>query len=529
MKNIEGQIIDIVRKEIFPGSISIENGIICDIRRHPTTEQQYLLPGFVDAHIHIESSMLPPAEYARVAMRSGTVAIVADPHEIANVCGVPGVRFMMGEADRTPLKICFAIPSCVPAAALCSSGAVLNADDVANLLNDPHAYALAEMMNVPGVLNQDPECLAKIQAALHRGKTVDGHAPVLTGNELISYINAGISTDHEATSVEEGAEKIENGMKIIIRQGSTARNFDDLHPLIAKYPEQVMFCTDDQKACDLEQGHINNIVRQAVALGYNLFDVLRIASLNPVKHYRIPIGLLQVGDPADFIICDSIQDFKPKATYICGEEVSHTPFHPVSHCINNFKAPKISVKDIADNLEDKRQLDVIQAIDGQILTPHLVLNKGEFKDIQKIVVINRYNKKLRIGIGYIRGLHLDNGALAQSIAHDSHHIIATGSSDALIVKAVNQLIDMQGGIVVVDETTCTELPLPIAGLMSNKPANEVSDAQKRLVNHLHALHCPSSSPIVALSFMQLIVIPELKITDQGLFDVNRFQYLTIGD
>lgn len=525
MKSIEGQIVDIINREIYPGSIVFENGKIIQIQKHETAEKQYIMPGFVDAHIHIESSMLPPVEYARMAMRNGTVAIVTDPHEIANVCGVPGIRFMMDEADRTPLKICFAIPSCVPATPLCSAGAELNADDVATLLDDPRSFALAEMMNVPGVLNHDTQCINKIQAALNRGKAVDGHAPLLNGDGLKSYIAAGISTDHEATTLEEGTEKIENGLKIIIRQGSTARNFDSLHPLIAKYPEQVMFCTDDQKACDLQHGHINNIVRQAVALGYDLFDVLRTATLNPVKHYHIPMGMLQVGDPADFIICDSIQDFQPKATYINGKEVSNTPFQPVTHRINHFNAPKICEMDIADNIGEKEQLHVIQAIDGQIITPHLVLKKGEYEDIQKIVVINRYNEALRVGIGYIRGMNLDNGALAQSIAHDSHHIIATGSNDGLIVKAVNQLIDMQGGIVVVDEMKSTMLSLPIAGLMSDKPAEEVADAQNQLLKHLHELHCPATSPIVALSFMQLIVIPELKITDQGLFDVSRFQYI----
>jgi adenine deaminase len=522
---LEGQIVDIIAREIFQGSIEFENGIITAINRHDTDSRQYILPGFVDAHNHIESSMLPPFEYARAALKHGTIATVSDPHEIANICGTDGVLFMMSEADCSPLKVCYAVPSCVPATPLCSSGAVLDAKDVAQLLQDPRTFALAEMMNFPGVISDDPECLAKIEAARRSGKPVDGHAPLVSGKDLQKYVEAGISTDHEVNNLAEAEEKIALGMKVLIREGSTARNFTALHPLINSHKDMLMFCTDDLKADDLLNDHINKLVRKAVMLGYNLFDVLQIASLNPVKHYHIPMGLLQLGDPADFIVTEDLLYFRPVATYIDGQQVSNIPYRPVPRLRNNFKAEPINCEDIANPL-DKEEYDVIQVIDGELFTPHLRLKKSEMSQTQKIVVVNRYEAKAPIGVGYIKGFDLQGGALAQSIAHDSHHIIATGSSDELIVKAVNKLIQMKGGIVVVDEHHETSLTLPIVGLMSNEPIETVSTMQKALLAHLRRLYCPLQSPLVALSFMQLIVIPELKITDQGMFDVIQFKYIS---
>jgi adenine deaminase len=523
---IEGQIVDIIAREIFSGSVEFENGIITAINRHETRNQQYILPGFVDAHNHIESSMLPPREYARMALRHGTIATVSDPHEIANVCGKEGVRFMLAEADQSPLKMCFAVPSCVPATPLCSSGAVLEASAVNEMLQDPRTYALAEMMNFPGVVNHDSDCMAKIEAAHRLGKPVDGHAPLVTGENLKKYVAAGITTDHEANSLAEGEEKIALGMKILIREGSTARNFNTLHPLISQHKDMLMFCSDDLKAVDLLEGHINKLLRKCIYLGYNLFDVLQIATLNPVRHYHIPMGLLQTGDPADFIICTDLKNFSPTATYVDGHRVDDLPYQPVTQLLNNFKTRPISVSDITDNMEGKDLFDVIQVVDGDLYTPHIKLSRENMDQTQKIVVINRYEAKAHIGIGYIRGFDIQDGALAQSIAHDSHHIIATGSSDELIVKAVNELIRMKGGIVVADPNKISSLALPIAGLMSNNPIDEVATAQQQLTTHLRMLRCPLMSPIVALSFMQLIVIPELKITDRGMFDVEKFEYIS---
>lgn len=522
---IEGQIVDVLNREIFPGSIEFENGKIVAVNRHETAENNYIMPGFVDAHNHIESSMLTPCEFARTAMKHGTIAMVSDPHEIANVCGVEGVRFMFDDADRTPLKFCFAVSSCVPASPLCTSGAEFDAKIVAELLQNPRTFALAEMMNFPGVCNEDPECIAKIQAAKNLGKPVDGHAPMISGETLKKYVAAGITTDHESSSIEEAEEKLALGMKIIIREGSTAHNFNALHPLIAKHKDMLMFCTDDIKAYDLESGHINRLVAKAIALGYNLFDVLQIASVNPVQHYHIPMGLLNVGDPADFIVCPSLTDFNPVATYINGQLIANVPYQPASKLLNQFKTLPISVEDIADDLSSKENLHVIQVIDGELFTPHLIVPKSDFDQVQKIVVVNRYEEKSPVGVGYIKGFDLQNGAVAQSIAHDSHHIIATGSSDELIVKAINELIKLDGGIVVVDEHETHSLALPIGGLMSNEDITKVSNEQRMLVEQTRRLKCTLSSPIVALSFMQLIVIPELKITDQGLFDGKAFKYL----
>lgn len=522
---IEGQIVDVIGREVFAGSIDIEDGRITAVNRHATDEKSYILPGFVDSHNHIESSMLPPQEFARISLRQGTIAIVTDPHEIANVCGIDGIRFMMDEADKSPMKVCFAVPSCVPATSLCSSGAVIDSHDVARLLEDPHTYALAEMMDFQGVIHNDAECIAKIQAAHAAGKPVDGHVPLVNGENLCKYVAAGVSTDHEASNMEEAVEKIELGMKILIREGSTARNFNALHPLIPFYKDSLMFCTDDLKAMDLEKGHINRIVSKAVALGYNLFDVLQIATVNPMRHYNIPMGLLQAGDAADFIICDDLVDFQPKATYVDGKEVSHLPYAAAHRTINQFRLPAISIEQLHDDLEGREQIDAIGVIDGELITPHLVIPKSEFNTVQKIVVINRYEEDAHIGIGYIRGLNLQNGAIAQTIAHDSHHVIATGSSDELILKAIEELILIQGGIVVADNEKVTAAAFPIGGLMANDTCERVANKQRQLMEHLRALGCPLSSPIVALGFMQLVVIPELKITDRGLFDVIQFKYI----
>lgn len=522
---IEGRIVDIVGRKIFNGSIEVNNGKISAVNRHETAETQYILPGFVDSHDHIESSMLPPREFARHALKQGTIAIVTDPHEIANVCGIEGIHFMMDEADRTPMKICFAVSSCVPATGLCSSGAVIDSADVAELLKDPRTYALAEMMDFPGIIKGDKECMAKVNAALAAGKPVDGHIPLVSGNELRKYVQAGISTDHEASNLEEAEEKIALGMKILIREGSTARNFNALHPLIAKYKDSLMFCTDDMKAMDLQEGHINNMVSKAVKLGYDIFDVLQIATINPIKHYKIPMGLLQVGDAADFIVCDNLTDFKPKATYVDGEMVSQLPYDAAEKIINQFKLPEFSIEQLANDIDGKEQLDVIQVIDGELITPHIIIPKSEFDTVQKIVVVNRYQEIPSVGIGYIRGFDLQGGAIAQTIAHDSHHVIATGSSDELIHKAIMELILLQGGIVVTDAKKTTSLAFPIAGLMANATCNHVANKQRELMAHLKELKCPLSSPIVALGFMQLIVIPEIKITDKGLFDVVKFDFI----
>lgn len=523
---VEGQIVDIIAKEIYSGSLEIENGKITAINRHDTDTQSYILPGFVDSHNHIESSMLPPREFARIALKQGTIAIVTDPHEIANVCGREGIQFMMEEADKSPMKICFAVPSCVPATPFCTAGAILDSKDVAELLDDPRTYALAEMMDFPGIINHDSECLAKVEAAHKVGKPVDGHIPMVGGTDLQKYVAAGITTDHEASNYDEGREKIELGMKVLIREGSTARNFNALHSLISCYADNLMFCTDDMKAMDLQHGHINKIVSRAVKEGHDLFDVLQIATYNPVQHYKIPMGLLQVGDAADFIICDSLTEFEPKATYVNGENVFNLPYEKASKHLNNFKLKEISLEDIADNLSEKEELNVIQVVDGELITIHRIFNKKDFNKVQKVVVINRYQEgKPNIGIGYIKGFDLHEGAIAQTIAHDSHHIIATGSDDKIILKAIQELITIEGGIVVTDEKKTTELAFPIGGLMANDTCEHVAAGQRALMEHLRRLKCPLSSPIVALAFMQLVVIPEIKITDKGLFDVKKFDFI----
>ena len=393
------------------------------------------------------------------------------------------------------------------------------------MLKDPHVYALAEMMDYVGVINHDAECAAKLAAARQAGKPVDGHIPCITGDDLRHYIEEGISTDHEVNTLEEGEEKIALGMKILLRRGSAARNLKVLHSLIAQHTDMLMLCTDDQKAFDLQHGHINKMVATLVQLGYDLFDVLQIASVNPVRHYHLPMGLLRPGDPADFVLCKSLTTFDIADTYIDGELTSRLDYQPAARVINNFKVQPITTAHIAHDLSKCDELHVIQLKDGELITRHLVLKKGEWDKIQKIVVVNRYQETPSVGVGYIANFNITNGAVAQSIAHDSHHIIATGSSDELIMKAVNRLIELQGGIVVVDEHSETTLPLPIGGLMSNEPAEEVASKQIALIQHLRKLNCTLYSPLLSLAFLELVVIPELKITDRGLFDVVKFEYI----
>ena len=536
---ISGQYIDISKREIYPANIEIENGIIVSITPCIEAPEHYIMPGFVDAHIHIESSMLIPSEFSKLALVHGTIGTVSDPHEIANVLGIKGIDFMIENAKLSPLKCLFGAPSCVPATSFEHSGAIISADDIHQLLSRDDIGYLSEMMNFPGVLNNDEEILKKIASAHFYHKPIDGHAPGLSGNDAKAYISHGISTDHECTSLQEALDKISYGMKILIREGSAAKNFDALHPLISLFPHMCMFCSDDKHPDSLLEGHINVLVKKAIHLGYDLFDVLSIACIHPVTHYSMPIGLLNIGDPADFIIVDSLIDFTVQSVFINGEQV-------VQHGILQCTIPSFSYNDLSicnANLITEKDIilygdtslvHVIEAIPGQIVTGRSIytmesingiLCSSTSDDILKIVVINRYSVS-KPAIGFIKGFGLKSGAIASTIAHDSHNIIAIGVDDISIKEAVNALIEVKGGISLY-HNTLSVLPLDIAGLMSSQDAHTIANRYIEIDSLVKQTGCIMPAPYMALSFMALLVIPTLKLSDIGLFDGEIFQCIDL--
>lgn len=536
---ISGQLIDVINRSTYPATITVEEGQIVAIKKIDQGPDQYILPGFIDAHVHIESSMLVPTAFAKLAVVHGTVATISDPHEIANVCGVRGVEYMIENSKHTPLKIHFGAPSCVPATFFETAGAVIDSKAVASLLHSPDIWYLTEMMNYPGVLHNDPEVMDKLAAANAIGKPIDGHAPGLKGEDAKKYAAAGITTDHECFTIEEAKDKIAAGMKIIIREGSAAKNFEELAPLFSTHPESLMFCSDDKHPDDLVIGHINQLVKRALEKGYDLYDVLCAASLNVVEHYKIPVGLLRVKDPADFIVVDNTKDWNVLKTYINGELVAENgesllQDHSVSY-LNNFKAEHKEIGEFKVFTEKKTtQIRVIEALDGQLISNELLLdakivNKEIITDIDndilKIAVVNRYELDAPIAVGFIKNFNLKSGALASTVAHDCHNIIAVGTTDEAIALAVNALIDSKGGIAVaIDETDVDVMPLPIAGLMTDVDGKLVAKEYARLDKMAKELGTPLKAPFMTLSFMALLVIPNLKLSDKGLFNGASFSF-----
>ncbi len=503
---------------------------------------RYALPGFIDAHVHIESSMLVPSEFARMASIHGTVATVSDPHEIANVMGIQGVDFMIANGARVPMKFCFGAPSCVPATQFETSGATINAFSVRALLERQDIGYLAEMMNYPGVLNRDEEVLDKIKAAQDFGKPIDGHAPGLTGVDARRYALAGISTDHECTHIDEALHKIDCGMKILIREGSAAKNFEALKSLVDTHPNLVMFCSDDKHPDELAVGHINQLVARAIKAGLNLFNVLQVACLNPIDHYSLPVGKLRTGDTADFVIVDDLTEFRVFQTFIDGKCVAQqgvSLIEPVHvNLVNRFSATAKRPNEFRKQSSQKEHalVRVIHATDGQLTTQAheaiLPVVDGEIRtdpmsDIVKIAVINRY-QDVKPAVAFISGFGLRRGAIASSVGHDSHNIVAVGVDDRSICFAVNEVISLRGGIAAVDENRSLALPLPIAGLMSDRDGQFVAEKYKQIDRFAkQALRATLSSPFTTLSFMALLVIPSLKLSDQGLFDGERFQWVDV--
>lgn len=539
MKSIEGKIVDIINKEIFEGSIHFDNGIITHIERHPVTTQQYIIPGFVDAHVHIESSMLVPSEFARLAVCHGTVGTISDPHEIGNVLGKEGVIYMIENGNQTPFKFYFGAPSCVPATAFETAGATITVEDIKDLFQYPNVNYLAEMMNFPGVLHRDPEVMEKITLAHRLGKVVDGHAPGLMGEDAKNYIEAGISTDHECFTKPEALDKLKYGMKIIIREGSAAKNFEALYTLIDEYPEQVMLCSDDKHPNDLAVGHINLLAARAVAKGCNVFNVLRAASKNPIEHYGMEIGLLQKGDPADFCTVKDLTHFEAIATYIDGELVAENGVSNIEKVaapiINNFNCDQIDQKRLVVCANDGADVNVISVEDGQLITEketvYLKSDNGALvpdidQDILKVVVVNRY-ENAPPAVAFIKNFGLKEGAIASCVAHDSHNIIAVGTNDNDLANAINLVINEKGGISLSHGAEKHVVGLPIAGIMTDQDGYEIGREYEILDNRAKALGAILSAPYMTLSFCALLVIPKLKLSDKGLFDGEKFEFVDV--
>ena len=535
IKKISGQILDIVNKRIYSGEICITNGRISKITEKLVAEDYLIAPGFVDAHIHIESSMLTPQNFAAEAVKHGTIGVVCDPHEIANILGITGVEYMVKNAGTSALKFYFGAPSCVPATSFESNGAVITSNEIDKLFQNNITKFLAEVMNFPGVIYDDPLVLEKIKVAKKYGKRIDGHAPGLIGDDLRKYIKSGILTDHECEDFNEALEKITYGMYIQIREGSAAKNFNDLFSLINSHNDNVMLCSDDLHPDDLIKGHINLLVKRAIQKNVDIFNAWRAASFNPVKFYDLDIGLLQVNDPADFIVLKNSDPEEVQLTIINGKVVyNKSDYHyqeKQQKLINYFKASKIKTSDIAVH-DRKCPVRIIKAFDGKLFTEQFIaipkINSGYLvsdvkNDLLKLCVVNRY-KPEKPSVAFINGFGLKTGALAGSIAHDSHNIIAVGVNDDQISEVINWIIDNNGGIAVHDGSDISGIPLPIAGIISDKSAKDVADSYLRLNNITKKIGCHLTSPFMTLSFMSLLVIPELKLSDKGLFDVKKFSF-----
>ena len=543
---LTANVVDVFSRSIQPAIISVAGGRIARIApiaeagAAPDPALPYVLPGFVDAHVHVESSLLVPTEFARLAVAHGTVATVSDPHEIGNVLGVAGVEFMLENAAHSPFKLCFGAPSCVPATPFETAGAEITAQDIAKLFENPKIGYLAEMMNWPGVLHRDADVMAKIALAHAAGRPVDGHAPGLRSDDAAHYASAGISTDHECFTAAEARDKLAVGMKILIREGSAARNFDALIELLPEHYQNLMFCSDDKHPDTLILGHINQLVERAVALGHDVFQVLRVACVNPVQHYHLPVGLLAEGDPADFIVVKDLVSFEVQQTYIDGELVAEhgqarLPVAPIA-VVNNFHAQPVQPADFAlPAPAGSATLRVIECFDGQLITARVDLPArvenglavaDTAQDVLKLAVINRYQPHVAPALAFIRGFGLKHGALASSVGHDSHNITAVGCDDESLARAVNLVIAAKGGLAAVGADGREILvPLPVAGLMSDQPGADVAAAYATVDALSKELGSPLGAPFMTLSFMALLVIPSLKLSDKGLFDGQQFAFV----
>lgn len=533
--SITGHMVDLFNDRIRNVEIQIENARIINIRDCIDVDDVFILPGFVDSHVHIESSMLIPHNFGEIAQKFGTVAAISDPHEIANINGIDGINFMIKDAKEAFIKIFYGAPSCVPATIFETAGSEITISDIENLLKGKGLKFLSEMMNFPAVIQNNIDEYKKIDIAKKYKKPIDGHAPGLTGKDLKKYINAGISTDHEIYTLYEAIEKIENGMIVQIREGSAAKNLDELFSIIDKFPDKVMFCTDDLHPDDLVQGHIDVIVRKAVKLGAGIFNILRVACINPVKHYKLNVGLLRINDSADFIVLEDLKRFKVLKTFVNGETISRTHSANIKYDGQKFFNRNLLNNDDIKVADLNKKIKIIQVMDKSLFTKCIIgaakVENGNLvsdvdRDILKIVVLNRYGNSPP-AIGFVKNFGIKNGAIVSSIAHDSHNIVCVGSDDENIIKVINEIIKNKGGIALSCKNELKIMTLPVAGIMTTLKAEKTAMKYKQLNNQARDMGSKLRSPFMTLSFMALIVIPELKLSDKGLFDVNKFDFTSL--
>jgi adenine deaminase len=534
---ITGMLVDVHQRNIYPAEITFNNGSIISIEKTQNSAACFILPGLIDAHIHIESSLISPSAFARIAVKHGTTGVVSDPHEIANVLGIEGVDFMINDGAKVPLNFWFGAPSCVPATEFESSGASIDHVGIENLLSRKEIKYLSEMMNFPGVIHDNKEVMMKLKAAKKNLKPVDGHAPGLTGEALRKYVSAGISTDHECSSLEEAKEKISLGMKVLIREGSAARNLEALKELIKTNPEMIMLCSDDLHPEMLVKRHMNKIVAQLISEGFDKYDVIRSCTVNPVMHYGLDSGLLKAGQSADFILVDDIKKMNVLETWIRGNKVYDRGTvlftYEKAENVNQFNCSEIKQEDIAVPKEG-REMIVIEAFDGELLTKKVISDTGEKQivesntkeDILKIVVKDRY-KDSAPAVAFIKGFGLKHGAFASSVAHDSHNIICIGTTDEDIISAINEIVSLRGGLAVSSGGKISSLKLSIAGIMSDNSCEEVAADYENLTEKVRSMGSKFKAPFMSLSFMALLVIPELKLSDKGLFDGEKFGFTSL--
>ncbi len=543
------RVVNVFSGEVVAADVAVKDGVVAGLDDYADGLEVvdagglFVLPGLIDAHVHIESTMLSPGGFAAAAVPHGTTAVVADPHEVVNVAGLEGLDYMAAASAGLPLDIFYMVPSCVPATPLETGGGTLGPAEVAAALAGLRSPGLGEMMNYPGVLAGDAAVLAKLAAARGRGLAVDGHAPLLRGRELNAYLSAGIDSDHECTLAEEAREKAALGMHVIIREGSAARNLLALLPAVTERNAACFsFCTDDRHPADLlGEGEIDNVLRRAVAAGLDVVTAVRMATLHPARHYRLAgLGAVAPGYRADMVLVRDLKDFAVERVYKGGRLVAangrmvvEVPRPAAGRLEDTVRLPELKGRFALPPAPAGARANVIEVLPGQVMTRRVTLTAAEVAaggDLARVAVVERYGRRGDVAVGLVRGFGLKRGALASSIAHDSHNVIVVGKNEADMEAAARAVGEMRGGLAVAaDGEVLAALPLPVGGLMTNEPAGKVAAEHARVEAAAHGLGCTLSAPFMTMSFLALPVIPALKITDRGLVDVERFAFVGLWE